>query len=219
MSASDRGRGGSGLAGIVALLTALLAGVAVFLPFAFETSPLDAVLLRVPENQGNWWHALIGAPFFLAFPMIWLRWRTTFTDRPCTVRQQRILSVVSAASACGTAAVEVPFLLHLAGTSEWQRFTVLGAGLGIIVASGALLPLLRRRLASTDACAAPLNAAYLANALLCLIVYSDAPGSVSSRSGWFLGLLLVSAMTLELIRIFGGALSRPLPSASGSSTN
>ena len=51
----------------IALLIWLLAGAVAFLPFAFNTSPWDAVTLRVPGNQGNWWHALVGAPFFLAF--------------------------------------------------------------------------------------------------------------------------------------------------------
>ena len=35
----------------------------------------------------------------------------------------------------GTILVEVPFLLHLAGTSEWQRLSVLSLGFGIVVAS------------------------------------------------------------------------------------
>jgi hypothetical protein len=62
----------------VMLLTWLLAGVVAFIPFAFDTSPWDAVTLRVPGNQGNWWHFLAGAPFFLAFPMFWLRLQSLF---------------------------------------------------------------------------------------------------------------------------------------------
>jgi hypothetical protein len=68
----------------IALLVWLLAGAVVFLPFAFDTSPWDAVTPRVPGNQGNWWHALVGAPFFLAFSMIWLRPRSLFSKQLST---------------------------------------------------------------------------------------------------------------------------------------
>ena len=46
----------------VALLIWVTAGVVAFLPIALYTSPWDAVLFRVPGNEGNWWHFLIGAP-------------------------------------------------------------------------------------------------------------------------------------------------------------
>ena len=42
-------------------------------------------------------------------------------------------------SALGTMAVEMPFLSHLAGTSEWQRYSVLSWGFDIVVASAAIL--------------------------------------------------------------------------------
>jgi len=94
----------------LALLVWLFAVAAIFLPFASDTSPWDAVTFRVPGNQGNWWHFLVGLPFFLALPMIWLR----------------LLALRSK-----------PFS-SLAGTSEWQRLVVLGLGLGSMIASGAL---------------------------------------------------------------------------------
>ena len=61
---------------VIRLLMWLTAGVVALIPFAFDTSPWNAVTLQVPGNQGNWWHALVGAPFFLAYPAIWLRPRT-----------------------------------------------------------------------------------------------------------------------------------------------
>jgi hypothetical protein len=112
---------GSALLKVIALLVWLLASAVVFLPFAVNTSPWDAVTLRVPGNQGNWWHALVGAPFFLAFPMIWLRLRSLFSSQLSTLTGRRILWIVAGLSTCGTILVELPFLLHLAGTSEWQR--------------------------------------------------------------------------------------------------
>jgi hypothetical protein len=75
----------------IALLVSLFAGAVVFLPFAFDTSPLNAVMLRVPGDQGNWWHALVGAPFFLALPMIWLRLRALFSKQLSTATGRRFI--------------------------------------------------------------------------------------------------------------------------------
>jgi hypothetical protein len=127
------------------LLLWLLAGAVAFLPFAFDTSPWDAVTLRVPGNQGNWWHFLAGAPFFLAFPMIWLRLRAFFSTQPSTRIGRRLVWSIVSLSIAGTIAVEMPFLLHLAGTSEWQRLSVLSLGFGIVVAGSAILFLRRGR--------------------------------------------------------------------------
>jgi hypothetical protein len=188
----------------IALLVSLLAGIVVFLPFALDTSPLNAVMLRVPGNQGNWWHALVGAPFFLAFPMIWLRLRAFFSMPLSTPAGRRIIWIAVGLSICGTILVETPFLLHLAGTSEWQRLAVLSLGLGIVIASAALLYLRRRNifLFPTRACLVGLNTAYLANAVLCLIVYSSATGPFRSRSGWLVTMVIVWPMILEIIWTF-----------------
>src|SRR5580704_11845697 len=105
---------------VIGLLVSAAAGVVAFLPFALDTSPWDAVTLRVPGNQGNWWHALVGAPFFLAFPMIWLRLRA-FSKRLSSSGGRRLIWIVVGLSILGTVLVELPFLFHLAGTSEWQR--------------------------------------------------------------------------------------------------
>ena len=102
----------------------------------------------------------------------------------------------------GTIAVEAPFLLHLAGTSDWQRFAVLSLGFGIVIASGTILFLRRRYISSTRACLAGLDTAYLANAALCLVVYAGASGEIGSRSGWFVTIVIVWPMLLELNWIF-----------------
>jgi len=186
------------------LLISLLAVIVVFLPFAVNTSPLDAVTLRVPGHQGNWWHALVGAPFFLAFPLLWLRLRALFTNRLSTPGGRRILWIVIGLSIFGTILVELPFLLHLAGTSAWQRLAVLSLGLGIVIASAAILYLRRRHIfrTPTRACLIGLDTAYLANAVLCLIVYSDAKGPIGSRTGWLVTMVIVWPMLLETIWAF-----------------
>jgi len=177
----------------------LLAGVVPFLPFALDTSPWDAVRMQVPGNQGNWWHILVGAPFFLAYPVIWLRLRSLLPKEPLATRARRILWGAVAFSIGSTIAVETPFLLHLAGTSAWQRLAILGLGLGILLCSGTVLFLRRRRISIMDACLAGLSTAYLANAALCLVVYSGATGSVWSHSGWMVSMVIFWPILAELL--------------------
>ena len=186
----------------IALLIWLLAGAVAFLPFAFDTSPWDAVMFRVPDNQGNWWHFLAGAPFFLAFPMIWLRVRALFSARLSTRIERRLIWGATGLSTAGTLAVQAPFLLHLAGTSNWQSFSILSLGLGVVVASAAILIVRHNRFSPTRACLIGLETAYLANAELCLIVYSEATGTLASRSGWLVSLVIVWPILFELIWFF-----------------
>jgi hypothetical protein len=185
-----------------ALLIWLLAGAVAFIPFAFDTSPWDAVTLRVPGNQGNWWHLLVGVPFFLAFPMIWLRLRSLFSTQLSTAIERRLIWSAVACSIGGTTLVQVPFLLHLAGTSEWQRLSVLSLGFGIVVVSAIVLYLLRRQISPTRACLVGLDTAYLANAALCLVVYSEASGTIWSRSGWLVSKVIFWPIVFELIWLF-----------------
>jgi hypothetical protein len=96
----------------------------------------------------------------------------------------------------------VPFLLHLAGTSEWQRLSILGLGFGIVIASTIFLFLRRRDMFPTRAGLVALNGAYLANAALCLVVYSEATGTVWSRSGWLVSMVIVWPIVLELVWLF-----------------
>ncbi|HEX7159262.1 MAG TPA: hypothetical protein VF214_09625 [Edaphobacter sp.] len=186
---------------VIALLVSLSAGVVAFLPFAVNTSPLNAVMLAVPGNQGNWWHALIGLPFFLAFPMIWLCLRSLFSmELSPTVR--RLIWILVGLSICGTLLVELPFLLHRAGTSESQRLLVIGTGLGAIIASAILLFRRRHNISPDRACLVGLNTAYLANAALCLIVYAGMTGTIRSRLGWLATIVIVWPMLLELLWVF-----------------
>ena len=183
----------------VMLLTWLLAGVVAFIPFAFDTSPWDAVTLRVPGNQGNWWHFLAGAPFFPAFLMLWLRLQSLSSTRLLTAIQRRLIWSVVGFSICGTTLVEAPFLLHLAGTSEWQRLSVLSLGFGIMVASAITLLFRHRKISLFRACIVGLDTAYLANTALCLVVYAGATGNKWSRSGWLISMVIVWPIASELI--------------------
>jgi hypothetical protein len=187
---------------IVMLVVSLSAGVLVFIPYAVHTSPLDAVMLNVPGDEGNWWHVLIGAPFFLAFPMIWLRLRAFFSKELSTSIERRVIWAVTILCVCGTFAVEIPFLLHRAGTSEAQRLAVLFLGYGIPIITAVLVLKRRAKISSTQACLTGLNAAYLANAGLCLPVYGQVTGALSSKPGWLVMLVIVWPMLLEIVWMF-----------------
>jgi len=188
----------------VALAIWVVAAVGAFLPFAVGTSPLDAVMRRVPNDEGNWWHILIGAPFFLAFPMIWLRLRAFFSRAALPFGGRRAVWILSGLLMFGTLLVEAPFLAHRAGTSEPQRLAVIAAGLGIPLVSISRLVVRRGVIGATRACIAILTAAYLANASLCLIVYGEAKFGTSSRSGWYLTMAIVGPMALELAWLLFG---------------
>jgi len=107
--------------------------------------------------------------------------RALFSERLSTSTGRRWLWIAAGLSIVGTVAVEMPFLFHLAGTSEFQRLSVLCLGFGIVIATSALL-FLRSDVSPTRACVVGLNTAYLANAILCLVVYSDALAAASSTS-------------------------------------
>ena len=187
---------------IIMLLVSLIAGLLVFIPYAVHTSPLDAVMLNVPGDQGNWWHVLVGAPAFLAFPMIWLRLRAFFSEELSTTIERRVIWTVTILCILGTFAVEVPFLLHRAGTSEAQRLAVLFLGYGVPIVTAVLVLKYRAKISPTQACLIGLNAAYLANAGLCLPVYGQVPGALISKPGWLVMLVIVWPMLLEIVWIF-----------------
>lgn len=199
---SSENRLGSTWVNAVALLIWLTAAVVAFIPFAFDTSPWDAVTLRVPGNQGNWWHFLVGVPFFLAFPLIWLRFRSLLSAQPLTAIGRRLIWSAVAVSIGGTTLVELPFLLHLAGTRGWPRLSILSLGFGILIASAVFLIMRRRHISPTRACVAGLDTAYLANAALCLVVYSGATGNSWSRSGWLITMVIFWPISFELIWIY-----------------
>lgn len=186
----------------IMLIVCLIACVLVFIPFAVHTSPLDTLMLNVPGNQGNWWHVLIGAPFFLAFPMTWLRLRAFFAKELSTRIERRMIWTLTILCVCGTFAVEIPFLLHRAGTSEAQRLTVLFLGYGIPIVTAVLLFKRRTQISPTQASLIGLNAGYLANAGLCLPVYGQVAGTLSSKPGWIVTLVIVWPMLFEIVWIF-----------------
>ena len=132
-------------------------------------------------------------------------------ERPLSALVRRVLLGIAMLSIAGTMAVETPFLLHLAGTSDWQRFVVLGLGFGVMIASGVLLLVRRRRIAPTRACVLGLTTAYLANMSLILVVYAGSPGTIGSRLGWFVAMAVVWPMAFEVVWLFTESFKTPKP--------
>lgn len=116
----------------------------------------------------------------------------------------RVLWVAIVVSILGTLSVEVPFLMLRAGTSARQRAAVIGLGLGTIVVSGVLLFLRRSALSSIERGLAALQTAYLANALLCVVVYSSVKGS-PPQLGWYVTIVLVWPIALEIVWLYLGS--------------
>ena len=192
----------------VGLVVSLAAAIVVFLPFAMHTSAWEAVTLRVPGDQGNWWHLLIGVPFFLAFPMIWLHLRSLLSSQPPAPAGRRILWTVIGLSACGTILVEIPFLLRLGNLrhmSEWRQLTIVVPPIAVLIACAAVLATQRRNMLPTSACLLGLKCVYLANAALVLVIY----GPYTLDFGWYATLVIVSFFALEIVWIFFTSLRTP----------
>lgn len=184
----------------IGLLASLGAIVAIFLPFAAQTSPWNAVTLRVPGNQGNLWHFLIGAPFFLVFAMIWLRLQSIFSRSSLSLAGRRFVWVLVALSVCGTMTVEVPFILRLGNFAHLGIERVLSVvcfGLGPMAVCGLILLLRLRNISPSNACFVGLNGAWLANAGLCLYFYAP-----MREPGWTATIIFSCFMALEIAWIF-----------------
>jgi hypothetical protein len=134
--------------------------------------------------------------------MIWLRLRSLFSMQLSTAIGRRLVWSAVGLSIVGTILVQAPFLSHLAGTSEWQRLSVLSLGFGITIASAIILSLRRRYISPTRVCLVGLDTAYLANAGLCLVVYAGAGGNIGSRLGWLVSIVIVWPIVFELIWLF-----------------
>lgn len=189
------------------LLVASAAAVAAFLPFSADTSAWNAVTLRVPGDQGNWWHFIAGAPFFLAFVMVWLSVRGLRSLTPSTA-QKRILWGLAAISICGTLLVEVPVLFrmgNLAGMALQRQLTLVVPGLAVLAICTAVLLSRRKTITATNAILLGLCAAYLANAVFCLAMYAP----YAPQSGWYATMALVGLFALQVLWIFVDSFGAP----------
>lgn len=197
---------------VAALLISVAGVVTAFLPIALNTSPWDAIRLRVPGNEGNWWHVLIGVPYLLGFPMTWVCLHSLFSRQPLALFGRRLIWIIVVLSICGTLLVTAPCLLRLGifgRMNAWRWLSIIVPTFGILIAGGALLFLTRHRILPNHASLVGLNTAYLAHAAFCLVIYAPMPGTARSKSGWIVTTVIVWPMLLELLWIFVRSLRRP----------
>ena len=182
------------------LLLASAAAVAAFLPFSANTSAWNAVTLRVPGDQGNWWHFIAGAPFFLAFVMAWLSMRS-LRSLTLSTTQRRILWGLTAISLVGTLLVEVPVLFRMGNLAQMglrRQLTLVLPGLAVLAICTTVLVSRRKTIAAANAILLGLCAAYLANAAFCLAMYAP----YAPQSGWYATMALIWLFALQVLWIF-----------------
>ena len=144
--------------------------------------------------------------------MIWLRLRSLFSRQLSTPAGRRLIWIFVTLLICGTISVTLPFLLrlgNLARMKESRWLSILCPTLGIIIASGVLLFFRRRKTPPTRACLVGLNTAYLANAAFCVTVYAPMPGTVRSKVGWMVTVVIVWPILLELLWMSTQSFRRP----------
>jgi len=144
-----------------------------------------------------------GAPFFLAFPMIWLRLRSPLSKRAFTPAGRRVIWILASLSIGGTILVELSFLLHLAGTTEWPSLSILTLGFDrdrqrcIVVSATARYIADECLLDRPEHCLSCQRCA-----LPGCLRDAGATGPFSSRSGWLITIVIVWPMALYLVWIF-----------------
>jgi hypothetical protein len=75
-------------------------------------------------------------------------------------------------------------------------------GYGVPIVTAVLVLKYRAKISPTQECLIGLTGAYLANAGLCLPVYGQLPGALTSKPGWLVMLVIVWPMLLEIVWIF-----------------
>ena len=194
---------------LTCLLVAAVAGVAAFLPFSVNTSAWSAVTLRVPGDQGNWWHFLAGAPFFLMFPMMWLLVRSLLSLKATAV-ERRILWGLASISVCGTLLVEVPVIFRMGNLVQMglrRQLELVVPSVGLLVLCAAVLISRRKMLNADSATLVGLCAAYLANAAFCLGMYAP----YAPQSGWYTTMVLIWLIALQVLWIFMASFHNVVP--------
>ena len=192
---------------VATLLVAICACIAAFLPFSAGTSAWSAVTLRVPGDQGNWWHFIAGAPFFLAFIMVWLSARSLLSFAPSAV-ERRIFWGLAGASVCGTLLVEGPVLFRMGNFAQmglYRQMQLVVPGLCALALCTAILVSQRSRITSADAILVGLCAAYLTHAAFCLGMYAP----YAPQSGWYVTMALVWLLALLVLWVFFHAYRMP----------
>jgi hypothetical protein len=181
---------------ILAALLSLPALVVPFVSFAWSDSPLDTVVWVFGGGWG-WEFALLGAPFFLGFPIV-----AAQIARVASLNIPRGWRAVGFALAACSAALSLTFVgrwaLEIARQRDsadliaWMSMFLVPA----FLATGAFWVWRTRQTASATARHhLTLATAYLANASMCLVVFR-----AHSDFGWWLALVACAGIVLDAVQ-------------------
>jgi hypothetical protein len=180
----------------VALAVSLAAAAVIFLPFTWDTSPWDVV--------GHWpwvWEdlkfTLLAIPFFLAFPMVWIRVRLLF---PHAIRpaERIIIWTIALLAVSATIWVEGIFIPEALRDRDWSEWFV-GTPPIVLLAGATPTFVRRRRITPLNRIIAGLNTVYLGNAVMCVIGFAGA-----QDFGWYMTIAVGSFMVFEFFWIILG---------------
>ena len=173
------------------LAVSLVAAVSPFLPFTFNTSPLDVVTgYRFPDRE----LLQIATPFFIALPMAGWTLRRVF--RPGLRRGERlVMYAIGLAGASLTGAFVVSGVVE-GGLRPLELALVLLGPAAIVIGLGTTLWLVRGRYLD-DAATMALTTGYAANAVMVLAaLYSP------DHSGWWVTAVATGGIALEWVYLF-----------------
>jgi hypothetical protein len=173
--------------GVARLITAITAVVIVFLDFAYHVSPFDVgrEFVSPPGSNRDWEVMRLAGPFFLAFPLLWMRARQLFAVS-LSLPEYLLIRIAAAVSAATTAWWFVPRLFEMDRHDLFtmQSAVVIGGFMAIPVGAFILI-FWRQRIDRDGKAAIALHAAYISNAIMCIC------GFDSGDPGWYLTVVVV----------------------------
>jgi hypothetical protein len=176
---------------VALLVVGLAAGASAFLPFTYNTAPVDVwielLTRRTPWDRERLF--LIATPFFVGLPLA--AWRVKRLFRPALSRGQRI--AMYAVGLCGAALTTGFFVSVLAAGDLTPReiAQVLVGPTTLVVGTGTVARLLWRR-HRDEAASVALTAGYACNgAMLVAAMYSP------DHVGWWVTLAAVVGVAVE----------------------
>lgn len=173
------------------VIASLPAAISFFLPFAWNTSPLDVLSdWNGWENEGNL--ELVALPFAMGFAIVAWKARLLFPSSPRRW-ERRIAHAVAALVSFATFAliIRCAFEDIIGNLEEWMQMlsapTLLAAGVaGIVWLS------LRRQ--PVPAATLALQTVYAANGVMCMLIFKS-----RDEPGWWLTFLAVIAIAAETV--------------------
>jgi hypothetical protein len=182
---------------VALFLLALPAVVTPFVPFAYDSSPVDAVR-DVPQfGSDDWILYLVALTFFTGFPI--LLWKSRLLLLPVAPRwwEWRVLAVV-------TLIISIPIVIVVGGmlwqvrrgnfSFDSEGMLMLSVALGVPPAATTVMALRWRRRGWQAALETLLISGYLTNAAMCLLAFHE-----YAEIGYWLTVTVAASFAAEMI--------------------